>query len=315
MKNWKYIKVGNYDAQEKLGLKPVQGEIEKEVYSVYAQTGKDKEKTKRELKAKHPHLDEQWLDKMLSKLVGNEFVTKASLQKALREQEQLLKDAEKMLRTKLDPEEKTEWQMAKEDAKKQIERIKEKIGNESIFKQEASLFEGLKKDAEKEIGNADTVSEYNAEIQRLTKKAEQLRRMGQGKSAMEIEKQIEKLGKEMREAVGNETKGERKFGKVMGEFEEGALKTTQGKTVTDPAQAKAIAYSEADKVDNLKRARNAMNKKVGNLDHVEEGDYVSVRYQGEIVDGVVRKIQGTQALVTIDGTDMWFPIRSLKEST
>lgn len=58
-----------------------------------------------------------------------------------------------------------------------------------------------------------------------------------------------------------ETKAERKFGKVMGEFKEGALKTPQGKTVTDPAQAKAIAYSEADKVDNLKRARNAMNNK------------------------------------------------------
>ena len=180
-------------------------------------------------------------------------------------------------------------------------------------------------------GNSETVSEYNAEIQRLTKKAEELRRMGQGKSAMEIEKQIEKLGKELRELgnkkagnaqygskediishldtdlyeihqrlkqkdespwrylselqkkgydmgtlsrhnkdigkiieklkTGNETKAEEKFGKVMGEYKEGALKTPQGKTVTDPAQAKAIAYSEADKVDNLKRARNAMNKK------------------------------------------------------
>ena len=249
------------------------------------------------------------------------------------------------------------------------------IGNESIDKQEWSMFKGLKKDAEKEVGNYSveeyaqklekdagrklsheelaedlkkggwskeeakqvvlrevvdrvygkvgnsTGDEYNAEIQRLTKKAEQLRRMGQGRSAMEIEKQIEKLGKELRElgnsktgnetpeemevkykgytityfpyqkkymvrhpnevsglvqkhftsvdeakkaidkkSVGNETKGERKFGKVMGEFEEGALKTPQGKTVTDPAQAKAIAYSEADKVDNLKRARNAMVK-------------------------------------------------------
>lgn len=206
-----------------------------------------------------------------------------------------------------------------------------KSGNESIDKQEWSFFKGLKKDAEKEVGNADTVSEYNAEIQRLTKKAEQLRRMGQGLSAMEIEKQIEKLGKELRELgnkkagnaqygskediishldtdlyeihqrlkqkdespwrylselqkkgydmgtlsrhnkdigkiieklkTGNETKAEEKFGKVMGEYEEGALKTPQGKTVTDPAQAKAIAYSEADKVDNLKRARNAMNNK------------------------------------------------------
>ena len=68
------------------------------------------------------------------------------------------------------------------------------------------MFKGLAKDAEKEVGNADTVSEYNAEIQRLTKKAEQLRRMGQGRSAMEVEKQIEKLGKELRE-LGNKKIG------------------------------------------------------------------------------------------------------------
>ena len=145
-----------------------------------------------------------------------------------------------------------------------VEAFEKRTLNVSIDKQEWSMFNGLRKDAEKELGNS-TVSEYNAEIQRLTKKAEELRRMGQGRSAMEIEKQIEKLGKEMRELgnkkTGNEeTKAERKFGKVMGEFEEGALKTPQGKTVTDPAQAKAIAYSEADKVDNLKRARNAMKK-------------------------------------------------------
>lgn len=353
-------KVGNYDAQEKLGLKPVQGEIEKEVYSVYTQTGKDKEKTKKVLKSKHPHLDEQWLDKLLSKLVGNESIFKqeASMFEGLK------KDADKEIGNSLphdyhnrypsDPIyadmkssatleaiKKEPWRVydimgvgdsiARERVFEMIEE-KYKIDYNDIYEAwlgkswdkavQKKSFDESKKLAQKlglrfgnKTGNADTVSEYNAEIQRLTKKAEQLRRMGQGRSAMEIEKQIEKLGKEMREAVGNETKGERKFGKVMGEYEEGALKTPQGKTVTDPAQAKAIAYSEADKVDNLKRARNAMNKKVGNLDNVEEGDYVSVRYQGEIVDGVVRKIQGTQALVTIDGTDMWFPIRSLKEST
>ena len=59
--------------------------------------------------------------------VGNDFVSKTSLQNALREQEQLLKDAEKMLKSKLDSDEKIEWQMAKEDAKKKIERIKEKL--------------------------------------------------------------------------------------------------------------------------------------------------------------------------------------------
>ena len=134
-----------------------------------------------------------------------------------------------------------------------------KVGNESIDKQEWSMFNGLRKDAEKEIGNefatapktisiGDNVEtltgkkgnvveknghilkiklsdgsfeyeheykakkvgnatgdEYNAEIQRLTKKAEQLRRMGQGRSDMEIEKQIEKLGKELHELENKKT--------------------------------------------------------------------------------------------------------------
>ena len=108
----------------------------------------------------------------------------------------------------------------KQNAEKQISEIRKELNdvkikiahgenkkawNESIEKQELSMFKGLSKDAEK-FGNADTVSEYNAEIQRLTKKAEQLRRMGQGRSAMEIEKQIEKLGKEIRE-LGNKKIG------------------------------------------------------------------------------------------------------------
>jgi hypothetical protein len=56
-----------------------------------------------------------------------------------------------------------------------------------------------------------------------------------------------------------------KFAYVMREFDEGKLKTPDGKVVTDPAQAKAIAYSESKKTENgLARARNAMNKKCGN---------------------------------------------------
>lgn len=106
------------------------------------------------------------------------------------------------------------------------------------------------------------VSEYNAEIMRLTRKAEQLRRMGQGKSAMEVEKQIEKLGKELYEYDHKPTKNsasDDKFAYVMREFDEGKLKTPDGKVVTDPEQAKAIAYSESKKAENgLARARNAM---------------------------------------------------------
>ena len=59
---------------------------------------------------------------------------------------------------------------------------------------------------------------------------------------------------------GNETAEEKKFGHVMREFFSGELKSSSGETVTNPEQAKAIAYSEAEKVDNLKRARNSIKK-------------------------------------------------------
>lgn len=274
-----------------------------------------------------------------------------------------------------------------------------KVGNESVDKQEWSMFKGLKKDAEKEVGNSENIqkiqeileeeisgkvgyweavqkieaagarhddaktyaqnpkkyskhmierrdfgnkagnasasedirNEYNAEIHRLEKKMEELYRRGQGHSAMQVQKQIEQLQRELRELgnsktgnrtimddsgrfiwgyvekendgysaythgitgakdyllkakdettatkelkdycrtywkkqgnsrMCNETAEERKFGKVMGEFKEGTLKSSSGETVTDPAQAKAIAYSESEKVDNLKRARNSIKK-------------------------------------------------------
>lgn len=206
-----------------------------------------------------------------------------------------------------------------------------KVGNESIDKQEWSMFNGLTKDAEKEIGNetpdemevnykgytityfpyqkkymvrhpnevSGLIQKHFASVDEAKKSID--KKIGNrvcnesvkennisGKNGSGVitrmnnlyfaaynlsngEKGIEKFTTEsqakdfLKKKVGNEeTKAERKFGKVMGEFEEGSLKTPQGKTVTDPAQAKAIAYSEADKVDNLKRARNAMNKKVKN---------------------------------------------------
>lgn len=58
--------------------------------------------------------------------------------------------------------------------------------------------------------------------------------------------------------TGNEASDE-KFAYVMREFDEGKLKTPDGKVVTDPAQAKAIAYSESKKTENgLARARKAI---------------------------------------------------------
>ena len=58
--------------------------------------------------------------------------------------------------------------------------------------------------------------------------------------------------------TGNEASDD-KFAYVMREFDEGKLKTPDGKVVTDPAQAKAIAYSESKKTENgLARARKAI---------------------------------------------------------
>lgn len=73
-------------------------------------------------------------------------------------------------------------------------------------------------------------------------------------------------GKVGNSKTGNEASDD-KFAYVMREFDEGKLKTPDGKVVTDPAQAKAIAYSESKKTENgLARARKAMacNKKVKN---------------------------------------------------
>ena len=329
----KSVRTGNANVEGVLGSQYTNpnSAIAQEIYREYISSGKNKEKALVNLVKKHPSHDSKTMEKAIDVVV--EAFEKRTLNESI---------------------DKQEWSMfqgLKKDAEKEIgnKAIVLKDGNVWVvlyanetksqeFESEAEAREFAKK-----VGNADKVSEYNAEIQRLTKKAEQLRRMGQGRQAMEVEKQIEKLGKEMRELgnkktgnalfsyedkariakqryldaksnkdypqgveyekrmakdhinhlneilqkiksgkmdsryevdekdvekaisiykqIGNEeTKAERKFGKVMGEFEEGALKTPQGKTVTDPAQAKAIAYSEADKVDNLKRARNAMKK-------------------------------------------------------
>lgn len=75
---------------------------------------------------------------------------------------------------------------------------------------------------------------------------------------------IDRLDKEIsafeNSKVGNSASDD-KFAYVMREFDEGKLKTPDGKVVTDPAQAKAIAYSESKKTENgLARARNAIKK-------------------------------------------------------
>lgn len=76
--------------------------------------------------------------------------------------------------------------------------------------------------------------------------------------AEEFFKQLSDDVKEREKKAANSASDD-KFAYVMREFDEGKLKTPDGKVVTDPAQAKAIAYSESKKTENgLARARKAI---------------------------------------------------------
>ena len=344
------LRIGNDSTADKLGLKPVLSEIDKKVIEIYKETGKDKEKTKQEI-IKRYHFPESQAKKLVDKYTFNESIDKQewSMFKGLK------KDAEKEIGNgtpgsiasigpawshggtvygKMDTDDsgkrhtkyvKITWLG---DGKGGVANyfIDDKMQSDKLGSLDKNE---LKKWAETKIGNAsesqDIRNEYNAEIYRLEKKIADLQRMGQGRKAMELEKQVAQLQKELRElgnkkigndlpmdaevkyngyiiryypyqgkyivthpkdfsktnafigkkfstseeaikaiekrGVGNEeTKAEKKFGKVMGEFKDGELKTPQGKTVTDPEQAKAIAYSESKNVNNLQRARNAIKK-------------------------------------------------------
>lgn len=81
------------------------------------------------------------------------------------------------------------------------------------------------------------------------------------KEIQEFVKKIEKEGPKGVMSIIKNSSSDDKFAYVMREFDEGKLKTPDGKVVTDPAQAKAIAYSESKKAENgLTRARNAIKK-------------------------------------------------------
>ena len=107
------------------------------------------------------------------------------------------------------------------------------------------------------VGNASSDEEYwkKQYIEAARKK---------GVPEREIQEFIKKIEKEGAKGVMIPVKNsasDDKFAYVMREFDEGKLKTPDGKVVTDPAQAKAIAYSESKKTENgLARARNAIKK-------------------------------------------------------
>lgn len=153
-----------------------------------------------------------------------------------------------------------------------------KVGNESIDKQEWSMFKGLAKDAEKEVGNETYQhKQYPDKYVIIDGKNYKIITDGKVEKSGELTDAIlyginqtykrvpnsiksRYQGKSVNKKLGNETAEEKKYGKVMEEFFDGKLKSSSGETVTNPEQAKAIAYSESEKVDNLKRARNSIKK-------------------------------------------------------
>ena len=132
---------------------------------------------------------------------------------------------------------------AKEMARKALE--KEKAGNK--------------------VGNATydmTERDYENEYKSLVQKRNNVQKGT--KEYEEVQKRLDEIRKKLgRSPFGNKignTASDDKFAYVMREFDEGKLKTPDGKVVTDPEQAKAIAYSESKKTENgLDRARKAMN--------------------------------------------------------
>lgn len=176
-----------------------------------------------------------------------------------------------------------------------------KLGNQDGV---ARMFEGLVKDENKEtekdsgaIEELETGNrEYStADFDIIRKKAKQIAETtsdeSKKKRALEIAEKMKKAplqpnwGKQIQhyeeelKKIGN-TSPDDKFAYVMREFDEGKLKSSSGETVTNPEQAKAIAYSESKKAENgIDRAFKAMNK--GRINY--DDDIVVIKKNGNIL--------------------------------
>lgn len=71
--------------------------------------------------------------------------------------------------------------------------------------------------------------------------------------------------KESKKPIPKSSKAKHKIEKVMKEFKSGTLKSSSGDEVTDPRQAKAIAFSEARRAHagNTTANRAAARRKAG----------------------------------------------------
>ena len=138
-----------------------------------------------------------------------------------------------------------------------------KLGNSDGV---ARMFEGLVKDENKEVEKdsgaiEDLEKVGNSEEYWKKQYIEAARKKGIPED--KIQEFVKKLEKEGAKGVMTPIKNsssDDKFSYVMREFEACKLKTPDGETVTNPEQAKAIAYSESKKTENgLARARKAIH--------------------------------------------------------
>ena len=123
----------------------------------------------------------------------------------------------------------------------------------------------------KKVGNSDKWHSYDEMINKAKRDLEVIKQKEREATSVAKKQELASARREIEDKIkyyqshiGNSASDD-KFAYVMREFDEGKLKTPDGKVVTDPAQAKAIAYSESKKTENgLARARNAMacNKEI-----------------------------------------------------
>lgn len=142
----------------------------------------------------------------------------------------------------------------------------------------------------KRVGNS--TSEYEI-LKQDPSKMHPMYKKAYEEALKKLAREDEEFKKRFEKEYGVKAKNEApddKFAYVMREFDEDKLKTPDGKVVTDPAQAKAIAYSESKKTENgLARARNAMNKKNPDGLRLKIQDYAGqgLSYQ-DIVNQLIR---------------------------
>lgn len=233
----KSIKTGNAS----LASRP-DTEVAKEIYKEYLDSGKNKEKTISKLVEKHKPLSREFISGLLEEAIKSySNIVKNDTPAEYAKRKPKIVGGNKKIGNAF-----SKGQVLGEEGSKQYVFGGEINGTYIVYRQpDGGTYSFSSEQEIKDWLRASKIG--NTEAQELEKDVE--------KKDEEKVEDIEELKK-----TGNEASDD-KFAFVMREFEEGKLKTPDGKVVTDPAQAKAIAYSESKKTENgLARARNAIKK-------------------------------------------------------